>query len=194
MLILKTLFIVYLKFKFNCLLYFHLLNLAKYTAKDQSTKGGPYTICLKTKLYTQLANCSIKYVLFSCLDKNTLTMTKLINIYVKLWYFLYEWKSIKYKKLLKLVMFMYVCVFSEFQFSSVQSLSHVQLFATPWTAALQASLSITNSQSLLKLMSIELVMPSNHLILCRPFLPPSIFPSIRVFSNESVLYIRWPKY
>ena len=82
-----------------------------------------------------------------------------------------------------------------YMFSSVQLLSHVQLFATPWTAAHQASLSITNSQSLLKLMSIELVMPSNHLILCCPFLlPPSIFPSIRVFSNESVLCIRWPKY
>ena len=82
-----------------------------------------------------------------------------------------------------------------YMFSSVQLLSHVQLFATPWTAAHQASLSITNSQSLLKLMSIELVIPSNHLILCRPLLlPPSIFPSIRVFSNESVLCIRWPKY
>ena len=81
------------------------------------------------------------------------------------------------------------------QFSSVQSLSHVRLFVTPWTAARQASLSITNCQSLLKLMSIELVMPSNHLILCRPLLlPPSIFPSFRVFSNESVLCIRWPKY
>ena len=81
------------------------------------------------------------------------------------------------------------------QFSSVQSLSHVLLFAAPWTAACQASLSITNSQSLLKLMSIESVMPSNHLILCRPLLlPPSIFPSIRVFSNESVLHIRWPEY
>ena len=79
--------------------------------------------------------------------------------------------------------------------SSVQSLSHAQLFATPWTAVLQASLSTTNSRSLLKLMSIELVMPSNHIILCYPrLLPPSIFPSIRVFSNESVLRIRWPKY
>ena len=78
---------------------------------------------------------------------------------------------------------------------SVQSLSHVQLFATPWTAAHQASLSITNSWSLLKLMSIESVMPSNHLILyCPLLLPPSIFPSIRVFSNESVLRIRWSKY
>ena len=76
-----------------------------------------------------------------------------------------------------------------------QLLSHVQLFVTPRTTARQASLSITNSQSLLKLMSIESVMPSNHLILCRPLLlPPSIFPSIRVFSNESVLHIRWPKY
>ena len=82
-----------------------------------------------------------------------------------------------------------------FQFSSVQSLSRVQLFATPWTAACQASLSITNSRSLLKLMSIESVMPSNDFILCRPLLLlPSIFPSIRVFSNESALCIRWPKY
>ena len=79
--------------------------------------------------------------------------------------------------------------------SSVQSLSRVQLFATPWTAACHASLSITNSQSLLKLMFIKLVMPSNHLILCHPLLLlPCIFPSIRVFSNESVLHIRWAKY
>ena len=84
---------------------------------------------------------------------------------------------------------------SVIQFSSVQSLSHVQLIATPWTAAHQACLSITNSQSLLKLTSIELVMPSNHLILCHPLLlPPSIFPSIQVFSNESILRISWPKY
>ena len=78
------------------------------------------------------------------------------------------------------------------QFSSV---SQSWLFVTPWTAALQASLSITNSRSLPKLMSIESVMPSNHLILCHPLLlPPSIFPSIRVFSDETVLHIRWPKY
>ena len=77
----------------------------------------------------------------------------------------------------------------------VQPLSRVRLFVTPWTAARQASLSITSSRSLLKLMSIELVMPANHLILCRPLLLlPSIFPSIRVFSNESALHIRWPKY
>ena len=81
------------------------------------------------------------------------------------------------------------------QFSSVQLLSHVRPFATPWTAAHQASLSITNPWSLLRLMSIESVMPSNHLILCHPLLlPPSIFPSIRVFYSESVLHIRWPKY
>ena len=81
------------------------------------------------------------------------------------------------------------------QFSSVQSLNRVRLFSTPWIAARQASLSITNSRSLLKLTSIELVMPSSHLILCRPllFLPP-IPPSIRVFSNESTLCTRWPKY
>ena len=81
------------------------------------------------------------------------------------------------------------------QFSSVQSLSRVRLFATPWIAARQASLSITNSRSLLKLMSIELVMSSSHLILCHPLLLlPSIFPSIRVFSNESTHRMRWPKY
>ena len=85
--------------------------------------------------------------------------------------------------------------FFSFQFSSVQSLSHVWLFATPWIAARQASLSITNSQSLSKLMSIKSVMPSSHLILCRPLLLlPPILPSIRVFSNESTLHMRWPKY
>ena len=83
----------------------------------------------------------------------------------------------------------------QIQFSSVQSLSCVWLFVTPWTAACQASLSITNSQSSLKLMSIKSVMPSSHLILCHPLLfLPLIPPSIRVFSNESVLLIRWPKY
>ena len=102
--------------------------------------------------------------------------------------------------------FLFVCLFvlikiheeknlnSSFQFRSVQSLSHVWLFATPWTAEHQASLSITNSWSLFKLMSIELVMPSNHLILCCPLLLlPSIFPSISVFLNESTLHMRWPK-
>ena len=83
----------------------------------------------------------------------------------------------------------------QLRFSSVQSLGHVQLFASPWSAAHQASLSITNSQSLLKLLSIESVMPSKHLILCHPLLLlTSIFPSIGVLSNESVLQIRWPKY
>ena len=81
------------------------------------------------------------------------------------------------------------------QFSSVQSLSHIRLFAIPWITACQASLSITNSQSSLKLTSIESVMPSSHLILCHPlFLLPRIPPSIRVFSNESTLHMRWPKY
>ena len=99
---------------------------------------------------------------------------------------------------LKLYHFHTVWVFCQLVFCLVQSvhwLSHVRLFATPWTAARQASLSITSSQSLPKLMSIELVMPSNYVILCRPLLLlPSIFPSIRVFSNESALCIRWPKY
>ena len=89
----------------------------------------------------------------------------------------------------------YLYIYLFWLFSSVQSLSHVWLFVTLWTAAHQASLSITNSQSLLKRVLIKLVMQSNHLILCRPLLlPPSVFPSIRVFSNESVLRIRWPKY
>ena len=93
-----------------------------------------------------------------------------------------------------IVIWCFNLIFVKYTLSLVQLLSHVQLFATPWTAACQASLSI-NYQSLLKLMSINLVMPSNHLILCRPLLlPPSIFPRIRVFSNESVLHIRWPKY
>ena len=93
--------------------------------------------------------------------------------------------------------FTYLVCFSYdyYNISSVQSLSRVWLFATPWIAARQASLSITNSWSSLKLMSIELVMPSSHLILCRPlFLLPPIPPSIRVFSNESTLHTRWPKY
>ena len=93
-------------------------------------------------------------------------------------------------------MYIYVCVCVHvYQFSSVQLLSCVWLFVIPWTIAYQASLSITNSQSLLKLMSIESVMPSYHLILYCPLLfLPSIFPSIRVFSNESLLCIRWPNY
>ena len=78
--------------------------------------------------------------------------------------------------------------------SSLQSVSRVWLFVTSWTVACQASLSITNTLSLLKLTSIELVMPSNHHILCHPFLPPSVWPSTRLFSNESVLWVRWPKY
>ena len=92
-----------------------------------------------------------------------------------------------------------ICVFNTFillfLFSSVQSISRVQLFATPWTTARQASMSITNSQSLLKLMFFKSVMASNHITLCNPLLlPPSIVSSIRVFSNELTLYIRWPKY
>ena len=102
-----------------------------------------------------------------------------------------------YKNVLHIYRLSFHCLILNilFWFSSVQFLSRVQLFVTPWTAACQASLSITNSWSLLKLMSIELVMPSNHLILCCSLLlPTSIFPSIIVFSNESLLRIRWPKY
>ena len=97
------------------------------------------------------------------------------------------WNCLKEKNLFRL--------FLPFRFSSFQLLSHVWLFVTPWTAAHQASLSITNSRSLLKRKSTELVMPSNHITLCCTcVIPPSIFPSIRVFSNESVFRIRWPKY
>ena len=103
-----------------------------------------------------------------------------ILIFCGLWYSRHENKRV---------------VWCDFQFGSVQSLSHVRLFVTPWTAARQASLSITNSQSPLKLTSIESVMPSRHLILCRPLLLlPPIPPSIRVFPNESTLCMRWPKY
>ena len=99
------------------------------------------------------------------------------------------------KSLLPLSVSLFISTIFLDPISSVQSLSPVQLFVTPWTAARQASLSITNSQSLLKLMSIESVMPSNHLIFCCPLLLlPSVFPSISIFSNESVLRIRWPKY
>ena len=86
------------------------------------------------------------------------------------------------------------CISYVIMFIVVQALSSVQLFATPWTAAHQASLSFTVSQSLLKFMSIETVMPSNRLVLCRPLLVPSIFPSIRGFSSELSLHIQWPKY
>ena len=96
-----------------------------------------------------------------------------------------------YSRFLLVIYFIYS---SSVQFSLVQSLSRFQLFATPWITARQASLSITNSRSLPKLTSIESVMPSNHLILCRPLLLlPSIFPNIRVFSNKSALHMRWPK-
>ena len=98
------------------------------------------------------------------------------------------------KNFLKISVILSVCLELKHKlFLIVQSLSRVWLFVTPWTAARQASLSTTNSQSLSKLMSIESVMPSNHLIICCPLLLPSIFPSVRVFSDESV-HIRWPKY
>ena len=102
---------------------------------------------------------------------------------------------LQYIQILNHIVHQKVILYVNYTFSSVQSLSHVQLFATPWTSAHQTSLSITNSQSPPKPMSIKLVMLSNHLILCRPLLLlPSIFPGIRVFSNQSALHIRWPKY
>jgi len=114
---------------------------------------------------------------------------KKVNVMLEGKVFIYLFKTLLSKH--------YSCItnVSKTAFSSVQLLRYVRLFATPWTAARQASLSITNSRSLLKLMPLESVMPSNHLIFCCPlFLPPSIFPSIRIFSNESVLRVSWPKY
>ena len=100
----------------------------------------------------------------------------------------------KQRKIWNIHKISFYLLFPMFIFQFAQLLSHVRLFATPWTAACQGSLSITNSQSLLKLTSTESVIPSNHLILCCPLLPPLIFPSIRVFYSESILRIRWPKY
>ena len=107
-----------------------------------------------------------------------------------------EYKVLGWYLLLSLISYkLNTTMWSSVRWSPVQPLSHVQLFATPWTTACQASLSIANFWSLLKLMSIELVMPFSHLILCHPLLIlPSIFPSIRVFYNDSVPYIRWSKY
>ena len=111
-------------------------------------------------------------------------------VHIKSCLFLIQWTFIKHTLFYK----HFISHKKQKKFSSIQSLSCVRLFATPWTAAHQASLSITNSWSLLTLMSFESVMPSNHLILCHPLLLlTSIFPSIRVFSNESILHIRWPK-
>ena len=130
-------------------------------------------------------------------------MEDLYQVLLYLWCYI-KWQSKKGREVGKEFIFWakyranhfkYMVSLSHHQFSSVQPLRHVRLFATPWTAARQASLSITSSQSLPKLMSIESVMPSSHLILCRPLLLlPSIFPSIRVFSNETTLRMRWPKY
>ena len=118
-----------------------------------------------------------------------------IYLFIDLLILIYWWLNIWVLPFLPRKMILSCIWFYIWSVSSVQWLSHVWLFATPWTAAHQASLSITNSRSLPKLMSIESVMPSNHLILCHSLLLlPSIFPSTRVFSNESVLHIRWLKY
>ena len=126
---------------------------------------------------------SLTFPLLVCIGRPTAAVTKSVFVSCNRWSKLpqIEWLNTN----------LYLIVL---EVSSVQPLCLVQLFASPWTAAHQASLSITNSPSLLKLMSIESVMPSNHLILCHRLLLPSIFPSIRVFSNESALRIRWPKY
>ena len=117
---------------------------------------------------------------------------QLLNLSVVQLYFIQRWFAFASSNWRTSKTGLHSLTFMLVDFSSVQLLSCVWLFATPWTAACQASLSVTNSQSLLKLMSIRSVMTSNHLIFCRPLLLPSIFPSIRVFSNESVLCTRWP--
>ena len=131
--------------------------------------------------------------LVSCIQPGLVISFTLDNIHVLM---LFSWNIAPSPSPTESKSLFYTSVVLTFlYFSPVQSLSCVQLFATPWTAACQASLSITNFWSVPKLMSIESVMPSNHLILCHPLLLlPSIFPSIRVFSNESALHIRWPKY
>ena len=124
--------------------------------------------------------------------RNTFQCLHPLNIQIKKDYYVKIVCQRAYPAIISFPIILNICVES---LSSVQMLSRVWLFVTPWAAARQVSLSITNSQSLLKFMSIESVMPSNHLILCGPLLLlPSIFPSIRVFKNESALHIRWPKY
>ena len=149
-------------------------------------------IVLGTRVFTELVCCSVlsaySYVCpcfitqYLCDEKNK---NQKVFLFMQIFFSEYD----------KLLPTEYYAFISSVQFSSVQSFSHVRLFATPWTAAHQASLPITNSWSPPKPMSIESVMPSNHLILCRPLLlPPPINSSIEVFSNESALRIRWPKY
>ena len=133
-------------------------------------------------MYSIVLISDIQYNDYICLHWKMITKISLVSIH--------HHSCFKAK-----IIFLVMRTFKIYLFISIQSLSHVQLFSTLWTSAHQASLSLTNSWSLLKLMSIELVMTSNHLILCRPLLSlPSIFPSNRVFPNESVLLIRWPKY
>ena len=141
---------------------------------------------MRTVLFKILYSTLVMNYLQILLRKTCLYHNKLKSVMSKCNFRLYiHFEGRQFSLILKL----------QYQFSSVQSLSHVWLFATPWSTARQASLSITNSRSLPKLMPIELVMPSSHLILCHPLLllPPTP-PSIRVFSNESTLYIRWSKY
>ena len=138
---------------------------------------------------TYLVNCS-SYILLKCLGKdfNTSFIIVIVTYIMSL-------NALKISKMGFLPFLIDKIEFNLTSVSSVQLLRHVQLFVTPWNAAPQAFLFITNSWSLLKLMSIDSLMPSNHLILCHTLLLlPSVFPSIRVFSNESVLHIRWPKY
>ena len=138
---------------------------------------------------TYLVNCS-SYILLKCLGKdfNTSFIIVIVTYIMSL-------NALKISKMGFLPFLIDKIEFNLTSVSSVQLLRHVQLFVTPWNAAHQAFLFITNSWSLLKLMYIDSLMPSNHLILCHTLLLlPSVFPSIRVFSNESVLHIRWPKY
>ena len=149
--------------------------------------GLPLNVCLTLCYFKsgEVVGIVMMIIMVTVVITNTCVLTVCQTLYLVLHrpFSPFAWKNMVYIFYLKAA------------FSSVQSLSRVRLFATPWTAARQASLSITNSWSLLTLMSIESMVPSNHLILCHPLLLlPSIFPSIRVFSSESALRIRWPKY
>ena len=165
------------------LIIFSIFMFESFTNTFVNTHFLPYYMCSEN---------TCKRCIFSIIELESYLGSKSVY-YLSLFCIIMKLKHKVFKKYVPIIKILLLLLIV--QFSSVQSLSRVQLFATPWTAAPQASLSITNSRSLLKLMSIKSVMPSSHLILCHPLLLlPPIPPTIRVFSNESTLLMRWPKY
>ena len=151
-------------------------------------------VCVYVYMYICVYICMYMYILCTYMCVYVCMYTH-VYVYICICIYVCIYVCVYFYICIYIYVNIYICKYIFKFISLVQLLGHVRLLATPWTAAHQASLSITNSQSLLKLMSIESVMPSNHLILCCPLLlPPSILPSIRVFSIESVLHIRCPKY